>query len=172
MAKTKRSGAQKRKRIERTHDQKRIASLYLQGRTITEIAEALLLSRNTVWRDLQALEEEWTRDGILDMHRAKMRQLLGIRNLRDEAIDAWNKSKEGETETTHTGDPDAKTKARKLKGRLTVKKKSSNGDPAYLNAALKTFDMESELLGTKIRKLELDPGDTPTGGGGVIIIPA
>ena len=169
----KRSGAPARKRAERTHDQKRIAALYLERHTITEIAELLNLSRTTVHRDIVALEDAWRKDGLLDMHRAKMRQLMELRRIRNEALHAWEESKKGETEISEVRPPPPKkgTKAKPKPVRQTIKRKTSTGNPSYLAAFLRAIEDEGDLLGTKIRKLEIDTPEEGGIGGGLIILP-
>lgn len=172
MSNLKRSGAPVRKRAERTHDQKRIAALYLDRHTITEIAETLNLSRTTVHRDIQALEDAWRKDGLLDMHRAKMRQLMELRRIRNEALHSWEESKKGETEVTEVRPPPPKKGAKPKPIRQTIKRKTSNGDPAYLAAFLRAIEDEADLLGTKIRKLELDATEEAVvAAGGMILLP-
>lgn len=167
----KRSGAPNRKRAERTHDQKRIAALYLERHTITEIAETLNLSRTTVHRDIMALEDAWRRDGLLDMHRAKMRQLMELRRVRNEALHAWEESKKGETEITQHRPTPSKRSPKPKATREIIKRKTSTGDPAYLAAFLRAIEDEGDLLGTKIRKLEIDTPEEGGIGGGLIILP-
>lgn len=182
MPRMKRSGAVKRSRGERVRDKARIAQLHLQRKTITEIAHDLNLSRDTVWRDLRDMEEQWKKDGMLDMHRAKMRQLQELREIRAEALIAWEKSKEKEEETTQNipAEMDEKGNIIRTGGgdkkiRVTVKRRSRVGEARFLELWSKTIDQEAELLGTKIAKLEVDaPGATVNAGvigGGVILLP-
>lgn len=174
MPKTLRSGQNKRTRAETRRDRAQIAHLHLQRKTVTEIAEELNLSRATVWRDLNFLEEQWLKDGLLDMQRAKLRQLRELREVRAEAQLAWNKSKEGESEqTSHVlvatnKDGTIKKGAKPSKARVITKKKASVGDAKFLDVIMKTLDQEADLLGVKIKKLELESTETPTGAGGII----
>lgn len=174
-----RGGAVKRKRAEKVRDLARIAELHDQRKTITEIAQALNLSRGQVFYDLKELEKQWRADGVMDMHRAKMRQLRELRKVRDEALAAWEKSKLGESETTQDIRVQVDKDGNRVSGgkiqpaRVTTRKKASVGEAKFLDVILKTISDEADLLGTKINKLELDTpsGAVEAGLGGVILLP-
>lgn len=171
--KTKRSGAARRGRTEHEQDLARIAKLHEQGKTITEIAFELNLSRNTVWKDLKELESRWRKDGMLDMQRVRMRQFREIRQLREEAWEAWRKSKEPEKEVTQEESKSGEGKGSKKSSRASVKTKNTSGQAKFLSVIKDLISLEAELVGTKVpRIISSDDDPPPQLQGGVIKIPA
>jgi hypothetical protein len=139
-----------------------VGSLYLQGKYQDEIAKVVNVDRGTVSRDLQAIQEEWLKSGLMDLNAAKARELARIDEVERNAWAGWEKSqKDAETmEVTGTaqggrGKPD------------TVKKitKGQAGDSRFLAIILNCVNKRSEILGLDApRKLEhggIDGGPIP-----------
>jgi len=169
---TKRSGKVGRTRTEKEHDLAKTAKLHEQGKTITEIAAELNVSRSTTFKDLLELENRWRKDGILDMQRVRTRQVREIQQARSQAWDAWNKSREPEKEETKEKRQLGAGATKAVGSRETVRTKNTPGQSKFLTLVRDLISLEADLIGTKIPRIV--PGDdTPQQfAGGVIMIPA
>ena len=135
---------------------KEVAELYLRsGKTQTEIADLLDISRATVARDLESLAAEWHESRLKDIDRSVTVELRRIAKAESEAWDAWDKSK-GLVEKSRS--------SRKIRaGVETVAKQVETtnqcGDPRHLNAVLACIDKRCQLLGL-YKPVKVDMGMT------------
>jgi hypothetical protein len=168
----KRSGAAGRTRTEKERDLAKIAALHEKGQTITEMAAILKMSRSTVWKDLQLLEERWKKDGMMDMQRVRMRQYREIRQAREEAWAAWAASKEPEKEVTQEEQKAGKGQGG-ARSKATVKTKHGTGNPNFLRMIKELISLEADLCGTKVFRVpDADENQVAVLSGGVVKIPA
>jgi hypothetical protein len=139
-----------------------VGSLYLQGKFQDEIAQVVKVDRGTVSRDLQAIQEEWLKSGLMDLNAAKARELARIDEVERNAWAGWEKSqKDAETmEVTGTAQggksmPDKVKKTTHRRG----------GDPKYLDIVLNCVRQRRDILGLDApKKLEhggFDGGPIP-----------
>src|SRR5215831_17312868 len=70
-----------------------VASLYLRGKFQSEISKEVNVDRCTVSRDLQAIEEEWLKSGVMNLNAAKARELAKLDEIERQAWEAWEKSR-------------------------------------------------------------------------------
>jgi DNA-binding Lrp family transcriptional regulator len=147
--------------------------MHEQGATVTEIAEALKISRNTAWKDLKTLEEQWIKDGMMDMQRVRMREFREIRMLREEAWEAWKKSKEPGKEVIQE-ERKAGTGKGSKSSRASVKTTNTPGNPRFLQVIKEILSLEADLIGTKVPKILDTSGEEGAAAitGGVIMMPA
>jgi predicted transcriptional regulator len=84
---------------QREHDYTVAARLHLRGKEQIEIAEILGISQAQVSRDLKVIEGRWQEAARADIGELKARELARLESLRQELLDAWERSKErGEEE--------------------------------------------------------------------------
>jgi hypothetical protein len=141
---------------------KTVASLYLRGKFQSEISKEVNVDRCTVSRDLQVIEEEWLKSGVMDLNAAKARELAKLDEIERQAWDAWEKSrKDSETmEVTGTaqGGKSIPDKVKKITHRR-------DGDPKYLDIVLNCVRQRRDILGLDApKKLEhggFDGGPIP-----------
>src|SRR5262245_46932315 len=72
---------------------RKVAALYLQGRTIYEIGPELGVSVSTVSRDPEAVRNEWLAPAAADFNQRKAEELQRLDLLESEAWGAWERSK-------------------------------------------------------------------------------
>src|SRR5260370_38580798 len=94
-------GGEVREPNERARDLRRVAELYLQGRSQAEIADEVKISQPTVSRHLTELQAEWFQSSVREYGVVKAEQLARIDRLEREYWDAWIRSM---AETVNTGE--------------------------------------------------------------------
>ena len=139
-----------------------VASLYLRGKFQSEISKEVNVDRCTVSRDLQAIEEEWLKSGVMNLNAAKARELAKLDEVERQAWEAWEKSrKDAETMEVIGTAQGGRGKPDKVK-KIT---KGQAGDSRFLDTILRCVNKRSEILGLDApRKLEhggIDGGPIP-----------
>lgn len=135
-------------------DRKRIGELYLKGWLQNDIAKELKISQSTVSRDLKALFKQWQKSALVDIDKAKAKELAKVDNLELEYWTAWKRSCE-----------DAETTVKKTKGNVKKYKgndgqfiaerpaeidqtsKGQSGDPRFLQGVQWCIDKRCKILG-------------------------
>lgn len=143
--------AKNRTAVQRLKDRENIAQLLLQGWTQIEISRYLEIHPSTVCRDVQAIEAEWQKAAVDDIHLAKVKELERLRLLDRELWAAWHRSI-GTRETTvqeiiaaaEGGEAKPSTGDR-LKH--TTRREVQNGDPRFLSEIIKIVGLRMEILG-------------------------
>ena len=135
-------------------DRKRIGELYLKGWLQNDIAKDLKISQATVSRDLKSLFKSWQKSALVDIDKAKAKELAKVDNLELEYWKAWERSCE-----------DAETMVKKTKG--SVKRyqdddgqfiverpaevdqtsKGQTGDSRFLQGVQWCIDKRCKILG-------------------------
>jgi hypothetical protein len=139
-----------------------VASLYLQQRTMRQIAKQVGASHGTICNDVNALEAHWRELATEDIRSAKGRQLAKLRVIEREAWQQWEKSKadiERQTTTMETGGADG------AKQKATLLKEARLADTRYMETVAWCMEHEAKILGLYApppRQNDLPPaGDTP-----------
>jgi hypothetical protein len=115
--------------------------MYLREQlTQAEIGEKLGMTRQMVGYDLQALQREWLKAGLMDLTEAKARELAKIDELERTYWDAWEQSKE-----VKQTDTSGKTAGGEL--RAQIRKETRDGNPAFLTGVGWCIDRRAKLLG-------------------------
>lgn len=176
--------ANKRSQAQREHDRTEIASLYLQGKTFQQIADALQLSKSQIFYDLNIVRQRWRDDAVLSIDLHKARELARIDLIESETWRAWDESKKPRTVHTEQSDvepsegmqssdgeqpgTDAEnasgTKPKPVLIKVIDRMESRAGDPRFLQVALDCVKQRRELLGLDMpRKIApVNPaGDQP-----------
>lgn len=146
----------KEKEVEMAKRRRRVAELYLRGKSQRMIAEDVGFSVATVNRDLNYIQDRWKESALVDMDRAMARQLARLQQIEDELWEAWHKSKE-DRETTKR--KRKQVVAQGQDGEIQVeadtptevqmqrKTKASYGDTQIMNQIMKVVDRRTRLLG-------------------------
>jgi hypothetical protein len=134
-----------------------VASLYLQQRTMRQIAQQVGASHGTVCNDVNALEAHWRELAIEDIRSAKGRQLAKLRLMEREAWEQWQRSKkdiERQTTMQETSDKDG------AKMRATLLKEARLADDRYQGRVAWCMEQEAKLLGLYVTPPK--DGEMPT----------
>jgi transposase len=131
---------------------KTVASLYLQGKFQAEIAKEVNVDRGTISRDLQAIEGEWAKSGVMDLNAAKALALAKIDEIEREAWNAFKQSRQDAETMEVTGTTQGgKGKPEKVK-KVTHRQ---HGDSRFLAIILDCVKQRCEILGLDApKKLE------------------
>jgi len=139
-------------------DQRRAeaARLYKEGWLVKDIAARLNVTRQTIHADLCELHGKWLRQAAACYSEAKVRVLLELDQIEDEANSAWEQSKEPAvtelTETIDGGEAGTATRTRR-----TVQYKV--GDAKYLHIMLKCIAQRCKILGLYVPVRTARAGD-------------
>lgn len=128
------------KQVELSDRRRRVADLYVQGVSQTDIAIRLGVNQGTISRDLQAVEKEWAEQRVADIDQAKRLQLEKIDRMEREAWNAWEKSK-GPLEINRAG------VNQQQKGRAERITKTTAGDPRMLLIVDRCIERRCKILG-------------------------
>jgi hypothetical protein len=138
---------------------KTVASLYLQGKFQSEIAQEVNVDRGTVSRDITAVEAEWVKSGVMDLNLAKARELAKNDEVERQAWDAWKCSRQDAEIMEVTGTSQAgKSRPEKVK-KIT---KGQAGDPRFLAIIQECCKRRCQILGLDAPKQQEHQG---AGGG-------
>ena len=118
-----------------------MADLYLQGWLQADIATELGIDQSTVSRDLKALHKEWLASALVDIDKAKARELAEIDHLEREYWAAWMRSCEDVETTRQEGDPQA------TPSRVVQTRKGQAGDPRFLQGVQWCIERRCKILG-------------------------
>jgi hypothetical protein len=148
MAKSNKKPSKGRNNAEVAKIQKRrtvMVELYLQGMTQGEIAKQLNVDRQTLWRDLEAIRQEWLKDRVANYNRLKQIELHRIDWTEYEARRGWEKSWEDAVTVKDTVMAAGDETSDIQKSERT--KKGQGGDPAFLSIVLQCSQERRKILG-------------------------
>lgn len=130
----------------KVHREERVYKLRLQGLLVTEIAAELGVTDRQVRTYIQRVEERMKADLLAhDGEAGVHRQFAVLNHALDEALDAWEKSKEPSVKRSATKEVDATGNT--LKTRVSESVATEIGNPGYLDAVLKAAREIRDLLG-------------------------
>ena len=132
--------APKRTRVQREKDLEQVASLYLRGVKQSEIATQLKLSQQQISYDLADLQKRWKEAALFNLDEARRRELLKLDELERAYWRAYERSCEREERTLTQRSGGAGQFA-------LVERKTSSGDPRYLQGVERCIDRRCKLLG-------------------------
>jgi hypothetical protein len=137
--------ANKRTKFQVEADRRRVASMYLKGRTQAEIARELELSQQQISYDLKIIQQQWREQTALDLDEEKGKVLAKINQLERDYWLAWEESCEDkqvkESQSTQGGN------LRQGQTRATLKRESATGNPAFLAGVQWCIERRCKLLG-------------------------
>jgi transposase-like protein len=147
----------KRKKAQRKRDAKRMVDLMMQGVPKTEIARQFGISRVQLYHDWKKVEQQWAREIQGNVNEMKGREVALTYHIQNEALEAWDKSKEESvktmTESVTTEKGSGVTAEGERVGRNTqlnraqIKKEANVGDPRFLQIAASQSDARRKILG-------------------------
>lgn len=126
-------------RLERLERRRKVAQLYLQRMTQTEIAQRLGVKQPVVSRDLRRIEREWSESASGDFAAARNAELRKLDLLERELWEAWERSKKEGRRTAQFTKNDGKETTRS--GIV-----QHPGDPKYLDLIHKNTALRRALL--------------------------
>lgn len=135
-----------------------IAALWARGQSASKIAPQVNKSARQVRRYLDALRDEWITN-IADHNNIRMQQLAELGEVKLEAWEAWEKSKqEQKAMTVESKGPPKEEGAPRLRGRSNAQQLSristqtTAGESRYLQLLLDSIDAQNKLLGLVVIK--------------------
>jgi hypothetical protein len=150
--------APKRTAFQRERDLERIAELYLQGRTQSEIAGTLAderdyeITQQIISRDLQTIQGRWQEAAEASIDAYKARELAKIDTLERTYWQAWDRSCKARTVTSGVESSGEKTSDRNGEETSSSMKKAArseerDGNPAFLAGVMECISKRCKLLG-------------------------
>jgi hypothetical protein len=119
----------------------RVAALYLQGKSIKQIAEKTGRQYDKIKYCLTKVREIWTKAAAGDYEQHIANELARIFTVETEAWGAWHQSKRDSQSVTEVDSEHPMT---------TKTRSRSNGDPRFLAIVQKCSDQRTKLLGLGI----------------------
>jgi predicted transcriptional regulator len=136
--------------LQRQVHRARVAELYNQGKYQHEIAAELGVSQQQVSYDLKVLNRFWEKTAVLDIAKAKLRELAKIDHLERTYWEAWERSM--------TARETKQLKKIPTKGdEKLLKQETRDGNPQYLEGVQWCITKRSALLG--LDKIDQDNAD-------------
>ena len=124
------------------HRRMRVAEMYLAGKWQTTIASEVGVSQSQVSQDLAVLRRLWQQSALVDMDRAKARELAKLDRLETEYWRAWDLSLQPETKKSskdRTGD-DSYHETQDIET-------SVSGNPQFLHGIFNCISKRCEIFG-------------------------
>lgn len=126
-----------------------VAARYLKGQTMRDIAVELAAStgrkhnHTTIWRDVQALIDEWQAARLHNMNQALELELEKINRAEFQAWTGWEISLRERTKKV----AEKQAGGRGPSEKTSMTKEESTGDPRYLTIILNCIERRCKLLG-------------------------
>ncbi len=134
-----------------------IADRYVKGETQAQIGEAMGLNFRTISHHLKTIRDAWEKEAVLDIDKAKGKELAKLNKLELEYWSAWERSKKQKEKTLSRSKVTGKTrKSKKTEGEddtgkeqteSATSKEQRDGNPAFLQGILNCIDRRCKLLG-------------------------
>jgi hypothetical protein len=143
------------RKLEIVQRRQRVAELYLQGWQQEAIATELAIRQPMVSEDLAKIREAWRESAIRDFDAARDLELARLDRIEREAWAAWERSKQPSQSATVNGEAGSQTAKRTVK--------HQNGDPRFLDLALRCNEARREILGiaSPVKLAETTPDGQP-----------
>lgn len=135
-------------------DRRRVADLYLKGWLQSDIAIEIGATQATVSRDLKALRKAWLASTLIDIDKAKSRELAKIDRLEREYWDAWERSQEDKETQIDELRQEGDSPSERVK--VQVKKEGQVGNPSFLDGVEWCIDKRCKIFGIAPDKHEVD----------------
>ena len=145
----------RRSKSQLVRDRRRIADMYLQGKTQAAIAESVGIDQSTVSRDIAALHSDWKASALIDIDEAKARELAKVDRLEREYWDAWEHSREDAETLRQEGSGEAPSK-------IVKTSKGQAGDPRFLTGVQWCIERRCKIIGVDAPSKSELSGDVVT----------
>ena len=129
----------KHRRLEIVRRRQQVAELYVQGWSQSAIAERVGISQATVCDDLKCIRADWRQSAVRDFDQARDKELAKLDRIEREAWAAWERSQKPQQSAVIQGDGAQQPTRKTLK--------NQNGDPRYLELAMKCIAARRAILG-------------------------
>ena len=136
----------RRSKSQLIRDRRRIADMYLQGKTQADIAEEVGIDQSTVSRDIAALQDAWRESALIDVDEAKANALAKVDRLEREYWDAWERSCE-DAETVRMEGKATKEGEDGAPERVVKTSKGQAGDPRFLAGVQWCIERRCKIIG-------------------------
>lgn len=147
---TKKSGQTCPEEMRLVQRRERVARLYLEGKTQTEIAGELKVSQPTVSEDLAWVRGEWKKSAEFAFGDRVAEELARLDEVEREAWQAWERSKKKlkrvSTKTVKNVPEASKDPAVEREEETSVEE-GRDGDPRHLNVVMDCIDKRCKILG-------------------------
>lgn len=127
------------------YDRTQISRLFLQQKTVAQIASEMNLSPQQVQNDLRMIRDEWRRHRHADLDERMAMELARIDRIEAEAWTAWEASWNEISSTTQYAKPDKDGTPRPVQA--VVHKSEGRGNPQYLQIIQWCVEQRARLLG-------------------------
>ena len=139
--------AKRRTPLEREHDLRETAALYLRGLTQEEIAQRLGVSRQQIGYDLRLLQRRWQKSALADFHGKKAAELARVDELERTYWRAWEQSGQAREVTTQERTQGGAGHADEARLRAGLRKEQRDGNPDFLRGVERCIEMRCKILG-------------------------
>jgi hypothetical protein len=138
----------KRTELQRETDRAEMMRMLRRGYTHSMVAERLGVARSMVSYDFQVVMKQIIADRTADTEAIIAAKLQEYAEVKREAWEAWERSKEDVTRRTREGSSRSDGKGESSEGkRVSETTEIRTGDPRYLETVLNCLKAERELLG-------------------------
>lgn len=129
-----------------TERRERVARLYLEGKTQSELAEEFGVNQSTISRDLEAIRQQWQEQALLHFDEIKSRELARIDRLEREYWEAWDESKKDAETIKQFGALDSDQKKLRA-GKVEKTIKGQSGNPSFLAGVQWCIEQRLKIFG-------------------------
>ena len=141
----------KRSKVQRENDLVITSQMYCEGYPQHAIGARLGLTQQQISYDMKSLQKRWVKASVLNITRAKARELNKVDNLEREYWEAWHKSqdnKETRTEkTAHDLEVEADEITIVVPRETTFKSEGQTGSPQFLQGVQWCINKRCQILG-------------------------
>ena len=134
--------APKRTPFQREKDLAELASRYLHGEILANIAGGMGVTHQQLSYDLAILRKRWQKSALADINEAKCRELAKVDELERTYWSAWQRSTE-DKESTATEKVEGETA--RLKAQM--RREGQSGNPAFLTGVQWCINKRCQILG-------------------------
>lgn len=140
-----------RNELQISRDRTKIAKLYLQGKTQSEIALEIGVSRQQISYDIKKIYSEWKKERIVVFEESVLKTLNKLKLLESEAWCAWEKSKENAEKISSKKILNKDNKEESISNvnliEVTETKEGQNAHKPYLDTIFKCIEVNLKILG-------------------------
>jgi hypothetical protein len=136
-----------RKPLEREHDLRETAALYLRGLTQMEIAQRLNVSRQQIGYDLKLLHQRWRESALADFDAKKAAELAKMDELERTYWVAWERSCQAREVTTQEKTQGGEGQAGDGRLKAGVRTEQRDGNPEFLRGIERCIELRCKIIG-------------------------
>lgn len=154
--------------------------LYLKGHTQQKVRDIMEeetghnFGLHTIHRFIQEAQKDWraNKEEMLTAH--KEIELEKINRIESEFWGAWERSKANAKSTSETktkGKPgtESATPGKLATTSKKTEERNSNGDPRFMEGALRCVEMRNKLLGIEVPQIQINNNNTATSTGNKVV---